>query len=144
MKKLICSLITALIVSAAAVAVPVHYNETSPDNWSDMSYVQVPVYKVLDSREGYVVIYAKKAYGVGQTIIPKSWAKINSSEPAKLKIRTIGSGKLKPFMTVVKKGGEFHHVILTVHSNKSDASWGVVSPGVKLDVSKDTLEELEL
>lgn len=144
MKKLICSIITALIVAASAIAVPVSYNETDPANWSDMSYVQVPVYKILDSKEGYVVIYAKKAYGVGQTIIPKKWALGSKDEPAKLKIRTIGSGKLKPFLTVVKKGGEFHHVILTVHTNKSDSSWGVVGRGVHLDVDKDVLEDLEL
>ena len=68
----------------------------------------------------------------------------SKDEPAKLKIRTIGSGKLKPYLTVVKKGGEFHHVILTVHTNKSDSSWGVVGRGVHLDVDKDVLEDLEL
>ena len=145
MKKLLCSVSILFAVVTACFAVPTAYNETHEENWSDLSYVQVPIYKVLDSKEAYVVIYAKNKIGAGSTVIPKSWIKGTKDSPRKLQIRDLKMGKLKPFMTVVKKNGEFHHVILNLCVNKSDSTWGVVANNKQLEgLDKETLEEIEL
>ncbi|MEE1166193.1 MAG: hypothetical protein UHP28_03440 [Treponema sp.] len=145
MKKIICSLIASAIFACAAFAVPTEYNESHKENWSEISYFQVPIYKVLDSKDGYVIIYAKNRVGVGKTVIPKKWAKNSTENPRKLRIQSIGSGKLKPFMTVVQKSGEFNHVILTLPKNKSDPVWGVVDYRKEVEgTDKETLEELDL
>jgi len=48
-------------------------------------------------------------------------------------------------MTVVKKEGEFHRVILTVPMNKKMSVWGNTTSRKSIEgADKDTLEELEL
>ena len=145
MKKLLCALTLAVLALTASFAVPVAYNETSEKNWSEMSYIQVPIYKILDSRDAYVIIYAKNKIGVGRTVIPKKWNRSTPDSPRKLQIRELKSGKLKPFMTVVKKSGDFHKVILTIPVDKKNSTWGVVDYHKDIEGSdKETLEEIEL
>ena len=143
MKKIIVTLLALATFAAAAFAVPVAYNETNEANWSDMSYEYIPVFKVLESTDAFVVLYQKGKYGVGQTTLPKNWTHSSKESPAKLKMRALTGGKLKPYLTVVKKGGDFHHVILTMPVSKANAAWGVVNKGVKIDTDKDTLEPLQ-
>ncbi len=142
MKRIIIALLALATLATAAFAVPVAYNETSEKNWSSMSYDYVPVYKVLEGKEGFVVIYQKGKYGVGNTTLPKKWIHGTSEEGPKLRIRNLPAGKLKPFLTVVKNDGEFKYVILTMPQRKSNAAWGVVANGVPLETDKDTLESL--
>ena len=123
MKKIVAIAFVFAVSLAAVFAVPTKFNETKPENWSDMTYANVPIYKILDSKDGYVVIYGK----------------------SKLKLVKLYGGILKPFMTVVKKGGEFHHVELTIPMDKNDPIWGVVESGKQIDgLDKEVLEELDM
>lgn len=142
MKKNIIALLALATLATAAFAVPVAYNESSEKNWSSMSYDYVPVYKVLEGKNAFVVIYQKGKYGVGNTTLPKKWAHRTKDEGPKLRIRNLPSGKLKPYLTVVKDDGEFKYVILTMPQSKSNAAWGVVANGADLETDKDTLESL--
>lgn len=142
MKKIILTLLALATLATAAFAVPVAYNETSEANWSSMSYDYVPVYKVLEGKEAFVVLYHKGKYGVGNTTLPKKWAQGTKEEGPKLRMRVLPGGKLKPYLTVVKNDGEFKYVILTMPLKKSNSAWGVVENGVQLDTEKDTLESL--
>ena len=144
MKKLIAILFIAAAMLARTFAVPVAYNESSEENWSSISYRNVPILKILDSKDGYVVLYQKGKIGTGRTVIPKSWNRGNPANPRKLKVRFLPGGKLKSFMTVVKKDGEFHHVVLTVPENRNDSVWGVISYRQSVEgTDKETLEDLE-
>ena len=109
-----------------------------------MSYVNVPVLKILEGVDAYVVVYQKNKTGVGNVIVPKKWSKGNPEEPRKLKFRDSKNNKTS-FMTVVKKEGEFHRVILTVPMNKRMSIWGNTASRKPIEgADKDTLEELEL
>ncbi len=142
MKKLFCALFAAIIVAGAVFAVPTKHNETHEENWSSISYVNVPILKILDSREGYVVIYQKNKYGVGQTVIPKSWALGNPENPRKLKFRNTKNPN-ESFMTIVTKGGEFKRVILTVPMSKNNSMWGLVDYSVPLEgTDKENLDDI--
>ena len=144
MKKQIAILFIAAAMLARTFAVPVAYNESSEENWSSISYRNVPILKILDSKDGYVVLYQKGKIGTGRTVIPKSWNRGNPENPRKLKVRFLPGGKLKSFMTVVKKDGEFHHVVLTVPENRNDSVWGVISYRQSVEgTDKETLEDLE-
>jgi len=113
--------------------------------WSSYSYFNVPILKVLESRDAYIVIYQKNRLGTGSTVIPKAWAAGNPENPRKLKFRNRPKGKTGPFMTVIKDSGEFKRVVLTVPMSKLDPIWGLADYHKKVDgADKDTLEELEL
>ena len=145
MKRIILSLLTLTLTIGLAYSVPTSGNQHNEENWGDISYMYVPIIKVFDSREGYVVFYQKNHFGTGKTVIPKSWSKGNVEEPRKLKLRNLPAGKLQPYMTVVKKDGEFSRVILTVPADKRDDVWGLIKTGAKIDgLDKENLDDITL
>ena len=117
--------------------------EKTEGKWSDLSYVNVPVLKILEGKNAYSIIYQKNHVGVGSVVISKAWAKGSPDSPRKLKFRKVRSG-YNSFMTVVKDEGEFKRVILSVPMNKSDSIWGVADYRKEMEgEDKETLEELE-
>lgn len=143
MKKLL--LILALF-SAFTFTVAAQNNGEEKDSakWSEMSYVNLPILKVYEGKDAYVVLYQKNKVGIGKTVIPKKWAKGSPDEPRKLKFRNtrVAEGA---YMSVQKKGGEFHRVVLTLPMSKLNPIWGVADYHKEIEGSdKDTLEELDL
>jgi len=110
---------------------------------SPFFYENVPVYQILNAPEAYVVIYAKYGAGVGKTVIPKSWTKGNITNPAKLVFRQLPP-TLNPYMTVIKKDGEFYKVYLTVPLSRLNSVWGEVPSGTKLEGADKTTLDLQL
>jgi len=143
MKKILCVLFAAMMICTAATAVETAKSDRDETKWTSISYVNVPIYKILESKDGYTIIYGKNRMGTGSTIIPKKWAKGNADTPRKLKFRTV-TGNLMPFMTVIKKDGTFLRVILNVPNSKGDNIWGVADNSNASGTDKDTLEDLEM
>ena len=146
MKKILIALALFAVLSALLFAdnktstVP----ERTEGKWTEISYVNVPVLKVLEGKDGYVVIYQKNKTGVGNVIIPKKWGHGTEETPRKLKFRSVKTS-LGAYMTIVKDGGEFKRVILSIPMNKNNSIWGMVDSRKNLEgADKDTLEELEL
>ncbi|MCR5605566.1 MAG: hypothetical protein K6F69_01945 [Treponema sp.] len=110
------------------------------DNVSDLSYVNVTIYKIYDHVDAYVVKYAKAGLAVGQVVIPKSWFK---DRPAQLEFRQL-TRQLTPYMTVLKKGGEFYKVILTLPTDRNDKTWGVLSHNIKIDTESVKSVEVDM
>lgn len=122
----------------AFVSLPFFARETKyPYQEATVSYRNVTVYKVLDHKDAYIVIYAKGHTGVGQVSIPKTWFK---QTPKKLSFRQLPKG-MGPYMTLIDKEGSFERVILTMPINRDDKAWGVADSNVVVsDADKDTLE----
>lgn len=148
MKKILSILVLLSLFSVAIFAQEQEKtgNDKNRDEskWSNLSYVNVPILKVLEGKDGYVVLYQKNKTGVGSTVIPKKWARGTPDSPRKLKIRASKTVNAA-FMTVAKRDGEFFRVILTVPTSKYSGLWGLVDYHKDLEgIDKDTLEELEL
>lgn len=109
---------------------------------ADITYQTAPVYKVLDSRDFYVVLYGKYGAKIGTVTIPKTWANWKKDTPRKLSIRDLPA-KMNPFITIVKKDNAFHKVILTVPVDHTNSIWGVIND-TKVDKSEKDSIELEL
>ena len=102
-----------------------------------VSYHNVTVYKVLDHRQAYVVLYAKGHGDVGTVTIPKKW---DTDAPSKLYFRQLPTA-MQTYMTVVSRDGSFDHVILTMPVSRANTAWGVADSNVVIeDADKDTLE----
>ena len=53
--------------------------------------------------------------------------------------------KIKPYLSYMKKDGEFYKVIINVPENKNNRVWGVVGSGQQIEgIDKDTLDDLPL
>lgn|SRR5574344_2699371 len=106
-------------------------------NVSELYYKNVTIYRVLDQKDAYIVLYAKHGVGIGQAVIPKKWAK---ETPRKLAFRT-KPGNIDPFMTVITKNGEFYKVWLTLPISKANPVWGVAPYGATVSgTDADTLD----
>lgn len=126
----------------AAETLPAQSKDES--KWTDFTYVNVPILKVYEAKNGYVVIYQKNKVGASQVTIPKAWAKGSIENPSKLKFRKVRRAD-DCYMSIQKKNGEFLRVVLTLPMNKANSVWGVVKGMNQLDgCDKDTLEEIEL
>jgi len=131
MKKILTAVILAMFLALPLFAEG--EGNTKPvwdhgDNVSDLTYQNVKIYKVFDQKESYVILYAKQGLEIGQAVIPKKWAK---ETPQKLAFRKTPSG-LSSYMTVIKKGGEFYKVWLTIPVNRNSSVWGIIGTGVEV------------
>lgn len=107
---------------------------------SALYYKNVTVYKVLDHKDAYVVLYAKPQSQIGKVTIPKKWYSTNGNTPSKLSLRPLPKG-MAPWMTVLTKDGNFDHVILTMPVSRAHAAWGVATPDLIIeDADKDALD----
>lgn len=105
-----------------------------------ISYRNVPVYKVLDQRDAYIVMYAKGHRDVGSVTVPKKWYSSNEGTGAKLAFRALPRG-MQSYMTVIYREGAFERVILTMPTSKAASVWGVADSGTQVDdIDKETLE----
>ncbi len=146
MKKILI-ILTLLAVFSAALFADNKGSGNAPERtegkWTDMSYVNVPVLKILEGKDGYAVIYQKNKTGVGNVIIPKKWGRGSEEAPRKLKCRAVKTS-IGAYMTIVKDGGEFKRVILSIPMNKNNSIWGLVDSRKNMEgADKDTLEDLE-
>lgn len=147
MKILSVKKLLAILSFSLIAAIPLAAQESSSDspkqiwdhgdNVSSLTYQSAQIYRILDSKDAYVVIYARNGVKVGELTIPKAWAK---TTPRKLDIRDNGKG-LDPYITVIKQNGEFLKVWLTIPNNRLDSTWGVLPSGTKLtDLDKDSIQ----
>ena len=147
MKKILMVLALFAVLTAALFAETKNNSnvpERTEGKWTDMSYVNVPVLKILEAKNGYMVVYQKNKTGVGNVILPKNWIHGNTENPRKLKFRQVNTA-VGAYMTIVKDGGEFKRVILSVPMDKTNSIWGLADTRKNLEgADKDTLEELEL
>lgn len=112
------------------------------DTKADISYMSAPVYKILDSKNHYVVMYGKYGAQIGTVTIPKKWAKWQKDTPRKLTIRELPR-KMSPYITVVKKDNNFLKVMLTIPTDRNNRVWGIADSS-KVDQSEPDSIELEL
>ena len=87
------------------------------------SYVNVPILKIYDHPDYYIVTYRKNGLDIGQTSIPKEWFKQGSPE-RKGKFRKL-YGTVNPYITLWFSEGEFFSIYVNVSSNRDDDVWGV-------------------
>ena len=140
MKKIIAILILASCMVAGIFAQ--ESEKKTPiwdhgDNVSAITYRNANVYRVLDSKDAYVVIYEKQGLKLGQAVLPKKWAK---EQPRKLVFRNKPKG-MGTYMTVIYNEGEFYKVMVTLSPSRLDSVWGTVPTGTKVSgTDADTLD----
>ena len=121
-------------------ALPLAAQESKSNSYtnSNMTYLTVPVYKVLESPEAFIVLYGKYGAKIGTVCIPKEWSKPKQGEVRKLLIRNLPS-KLNPYLCVFYQDGKFFRALLTVPTDKRHTVWGT-TPRTDIEMPSDSLE----
>lgn len=107
---------------------------------SKINYRCIPIYRVLDQPEAYIVLYQKAQHSIGQVTIPKKWYAADGKKAKKLQFRNVSDGIL-PYMTIFTRDGAFDHVLLSMPLSRKSSYWAVAETGTKVeDADKETLE----
>jgi len=129
MKKLIIALLFLSIIPPVFAQ-----TQNKSDNLReqpDLYYVNVPVERIYFAGMGYVVQYRKSTTQIGTLGIPYTWF----TDPAsKAELVKLPKGPNWPNMTIFYRDGNFSHIRLYVHREKSHQTWGLTPQGS--DVSR--------
>lgn len=107
---------------------------------TDLTYVNLPIYRIYDQRQAYIVMYQKNGNEIGQTILPKVWFKKNTEEPRKGIVRTLPK-LLTPYLTVMYKGGEFYRVLINAPLSRNHSVWSVINKEINEDsINTETIQ----
>ena len=107
---------------------------------STVTYHNVQVYKILDHKDAFIVMYAKGHRDVGTVTLPKKWYSSAARSDTKLSFRALPKG-MNSYMTVINRNGSFERVLLTLPVNRSAPVWGVADSTHKVpDADKETFE----
>ena len=146
MKKLLLAL-----AFAASLVLPMaaeDAKESTPrvwdhgDNVSSITYQNVRFYKINDTKDSYVVLYEKQGVKIGTAVLPKKWSE-NKEGARKLLFRN-APAKIGPYMTIIKKDGEFQKVWVTVPTNRFNPVWAIAPNGMAVDGSDADSLNIEL
>ncbi|MDR2376036.1 MAG: hypothetical protein LBD96_06310 [Treponema sp.] len=134
MKKFLIVLAALALFQAASL-----FAQNIPeDRESEYFYYNVPIERIYPYRRGYVIKYRKGTTQMGTTYLPREWF---SDSAGKGEIINLNPGPAWPYLAVYYRGGEFSHVRLYLHRNRSHASWGNIPAGVNLDEYFDNIDE---
>ncbi|MBQ0166084.1 MAG: hypothetical protein KBT02_03115 [Treponema sp.] len=121
--------ITALVLVLILFSIVFVGAETPPElKEGSFTYVTVPIIKVLEQRNYYVVYYQKFGTKLGCVSIPREWfmqGKANRKGLVKPLVKNCD-----PYISIFFKDGEFARLDLNVPSNKMHTMWGVFTGSV--------------
>ena len=129
MKKLV---IAAVFLAAVIIGSPLYAQTVPPEQSSEYYYVNVRLEKVFPTSLGYILIYNRKSVGdIGRIGIPNEWFTFTG---AKAELINLPRGISWPSLSIFYKDGEFSHVRLYVHRERSHETWGNLPLGT--DISR--------
>ncbi len=133
MKKIVMSLALLVLVSLPFFA------QSANQESGSFTYFNVPVLRVYEHNDAYLVLYSRTGTKMGQVALPKEWFRYNSSNHSR--IRALPA-RLNPYMTVIYKDGQFYKVYLNMPTDRSNSAWSVLSANIDISskINKETLE----
>ncbi|MGP1587011.1 MAG: hypothetical protein ACTTHG_01570 [Treponemataceae bacterium] len=105
------------------------FAQSSTEEKDDYFYINVPIVRVYDHLDAYIVNYQKGSMGIGEVCIPKEWFTTNLTD--KCRVRPLPR-LVQPYMTVIFKGGALKKIYLTMPTDRRDPSWKILSKDVDI------------
>ena len=137
MKKLVIAVVFAALIVAGS---PLFAQNSREQSVSDFYYIKVSIERIWPHRLGYIVQY-RRGLGNARVFLPIEWF---SSTANRGEIINLPRGNSWPSMAVYYRDGEFSHVRLYVHRQKTHRTWGVIPQGVNFDTEFSNIETVEL
>ena len=131
MKKLLIVLVLLAIISPVFV-----FAQNNSSEADDMYYINVPIERIIVTRDGYIIQYRSSRSMMATIGIPVEWFIDPDGSAEKVRLKTGGDW---PTMSVFYRNGEFSHVRIYVHPAKAHRTWGSVPIGT--DVSRFFVEK---
>ena len=97
----------------------------------------VAIAKVYPHSLGYRILYFRSDMQYGEMYVPGSWFKFGAAG----KVAVVwGSTAEFPYFTIYYLDGKFDRIVLYLHSNMKDPTWGTLPAGIDLSAQFDVQE----
>ncbi|MDR0511582.1 MAG: hypothetical protein LBG93_00565 [Treponema sp.] len=140
MKRMLSVLILAAVAVCGSLFAQVNVFQRAPHQTSEYHFFNVHIERVYAHRLGFVVIYRRGPHNFATAFIPEYWFTEAGGKGELAPVR----GGTWPSMSVFTRNGEFSHVRLRVHQNRSHQTWGVVPFTVNIDEFFQGVEDIRL
>jgi hypothetical protein len=95
----------------------------------DVYVKSVHIARVYPHLLGYRILYFTSAMQYAEMYVPSTWFSFGGGGKANV---IWGASSEFPYMTIYWADGKFDRILLYLHSNMHDASWGSLPPGIDL------------
>ncbi|HZK19583.1 MAG TPA: hypothetical protein VFC68_02530, partial [Treponemataceae bacterium] len=92
------------------------------DKKSSITYQTVPILKIYDAADAYLVLYQSSQANIARVAFPKEWFK---TRDIRAHIRDT-SEKIGSFLTVFYKDGVFYRLTVSVSLDRRNDVWGII------------------
>lgn len=131
----------AVLIAGLTVGFSLFAQENA-SNDGEYFYQNMPLEKIYQYRDGYILIYRSGINSLAKAYIPMEWFDVGNK---KAELIWLPQGRSSwPYLMVFYKGGEFSHVRLYAHTNLNSGTWGRVPQNVNLDRYFEGIEKIQL
>ncbi len=121
MRKIAAIVVLAVLACSAAFA-----QQTTA---KDVYVKSVRIARVYPNGLGYRIIYFKSTLEYAEMYIPTTWFSFSGTSKANV---IWGESDEFPYMSIYYADGKFDRILLYLHSNMRDVTWGTLPPGIDL------------
>ena len=89
----------------------------------------VRIAKIYPHALGYRILYFKSTLEYAEMYVPLQWFSFSGTSKANV---IWGETAEFPYFTIYYKDGKFDRILLYLHSNMHDVTWGTLAPGIDL------------
>lgn len=118
---------TAVIVILVALACSAVSAQQSAERSVYAKTVRIA--RVYPHGLGYRILYFKSTMEYGEMYVPTAWFTFSGGGKANV---IWGESAEFPYLTIYYVDGKFDRILLYLHANMHDVSWGTLPPGIDL------------
>ena len=118
---------TAAVVLFAVLACSAAFAQQDADH--DVYVKSVRIARVYPSGLGYRILYFKSTMEYAEMYVPVTWFSFKSGAKANV---IWGESAEFPYFTIFYVDGKFDRIVLYLHANMHDVTWGTLPPGMDL------------
>ena len=126
---------TAAIVVLAVLACSAVFAQQ--DSGKDVYVKTVRIAKVYPHGLGYRILYFKSTMEYAEMYVPTTWFTFAGEGRASV---IWGESDEFPYMSIYYADGKFDRILLYLHSNMHDVTWGTLPPGMDLSAKFNVQE----
>jgi hypothetical protein len=95
----------------------------------DVYVKSVRIARVYPHGLGYRILYFKSTMEYAEMYVPTTWFSFSGGGKANV---IWGNSAEYPYFSIYYVGGKFDRILLYLHSNMHDVTWGTLPPGMDL------------
>jgi hypothetical protein len=118
---------TAVVAILVLLACCTAFAQQTADQ--DVYYKNVRIARIYPHALGYRILYFKSTLEYAEMYVPIQWFSFGGASKANV---IWGESAEFPYLSIYYKDGKFDRILLYLHANMHDVSWGTLPTGIDL------------